>query len=127
MGSMPTLPLATLREALCRREAVLSDELERARAALRGRSQRVDAEVQDRKDLAGRRADDSVAAAEEQRDRVEWHAVRSALQRLDEGRYGDCEDCGAPIGAARLVAQPAAMRCIGCQVALERGARASPA
>ncbi len=126
MGSMPTLPLVALREALHERERVLRDELDRALGATLSRSQRIDDEVQDRKDLAGRRVDDTLAAAEEQRDLAELRAVAAALQRLDEGRYGDCEDCGAPIGAARLVAQPAATRCIDCQAALERGDRATP-
>lgn len=126
MGSMPTLPLAALREALHEREAVLRGELDRALGATLCRSQRLDDAVQDRKDLAGRRVDDTLAAAEEQRDRAELRAVAAALQRLDEGRYGDCEDCGAPIGTARLVVQPAATRCIDCQSALERGGRAAP-
>jgi DnaK suppressor protein len=36
---------------------------------------------------------------------------------------GVCEDCGGEIGAARRAANPAAVRCIGCQIRHERGAR----
>lgn len=38
-----------------------------------------------------------------------------ALRRLDDKDFGLCIDCGAAIPAARLVANPAAVRCIACQ------------
>jgi RNA polymerase-binding transcription factor DksA len=38
-------------------------------------------------------------------------AVERALGRLDEGTYGTCEVCGAPIGADRLAAEPATRTC----------------
>jgi len=37
-----------------------------------------------------------------------------AINRLDEGGYGICESCGAPIGAERLAARPAAKTCVSC-------------
>ncbi|WP_285630807.1 TraR/DksA family transcriptional regulator [Actinoallomurus iriomotensis] len=37
-----------------------------------------------------------------------------ALRRLDEGAYGRCEVCGAPIAAERLAARPTALTCIAC-------------
>lgn len=40
--------------------------------------------------------------------------IDAAMARLAEGSYGRCEDCGRPIGAARLAARPVATRCIGC-------------
>lgn len=39
----------------------------------------------------------------------------AALQRLDEGTYGLCEDCLQPINEKRLEAVPFAIRCIDCQ------------
>ncbi len=41
--------------------------------------------------------------------------VEAALQRLDEGTYGLCEDCRQPINEERLKARPFARRCIDCQ------------
>jgi RNA polymerase-binding transcription factor DksA len=38
--------------------------------------------------------------------------VDAAIQRLEAGNYGICEECGKPIGAARLEAMPAARFCI---------------
>lgn len=34
--------------------------------------------------------------------------IDEALQRIDEGEYGFCEDTGEPIGIARLLARPTA-------------------
>lgn len=45
----------------------------------------------------------------------ERNQLDEALRRLDEGTYGICEDCEAPISPARLRAMPFARRCIECQ------------
>lgn len=42
------------------------------------------------------------------------HDVEDALAKLDAGTYGQCEDCGSTIAAARLEAVPAARYCITC-------------
>jgi DnaK suppressor protein len=49
--------------------------------------------------------------------------VERALERLDEGVYGQCERCGQPIPFERLEALPYATRCITCQAAVERARR----
>ena len=38
--------------------------------------------------------------------------VEIAMQRLEEGTYGTCIDCGKEIPAARLEAIPEALRCV---------------
>ena len=43
-----------------------------------------------------------------------------ALERMDEGTYGACEDCGHPIGKARLRALPQARLCRACKSLEER-------
>jgi RNA polymerase-binding transcription factor len=45
--------------------------------------------------------------------------VVSALQKLDEGSYGDCERCGEAIADKRLEALSFARYCIDCQRAVE--------
>lgn len=42
-------------------------------------------------------------------------ALEDAAKRLDAPDFGECEDCGAKIPAARLVANPVATRCVACQ------------
>lgn len=41
--------------------------------------------------------------------------IDAGLARLAAGTYGRCEDCGGPIGRARLEAIPEATRCVTCQ------------
>jgi DnaK suppressor protein len=38
-----------------------------------------------------------------------------ALERLDDGGYGTCEDCGVTISQKRLEAIPWALYCVTCQ------------
>ena len=45
--------------------------------------------------------------------------VNEALLRLEDGRYGDCYDCGDEISEARLRALPFAVRCRDCEEARE--------
>ena len=40
--------------------------------------------------------------------------VELALTRLDDGTYGRCETCGAPIDDAELAAQPLVLECRAC-------------
>jgi DnaK suppressor protein len=47
--------------------------------------------------------------------------MERALVKLDEGTYGICDACGAPIAPARLRAMPDSVLCVEC-AALERGA-----
>jgi DnaK suppressor protein len=58
--------------------------------------------------------------AELLRDLNELREVEAALQRVEDGSYGTCIDCGKDIDVARLHAQPSARRCIACQAAHER-------
>lgn len=43
-----------------------------------------------------------------------------ALQRLDEGTYGWCEGCSAPIPVERLAIFPSATACVSCKQNKER-------
>ena len=45
-----------------------------------------------------------------------------ALQRLDEGTYGFCEGCSAPIPVERLAIFPSATTCVACKQMKERRA-----
>ncbi len=40
--------------------------------------------------------------------------IEHALERLDAGTYGSCEECGAAIPFERLEAIPAARFCVAC-------------
>ena len=44
----------------------------------------------------------------------EVQQIRSALKRIDSGKYGVCAVCGQSISAARLAAVPTAVTCVQC-------------
>ncbi len=41
--------------------------------------------------------------------------VRQALERIENGTYGICEQCGEEISIKRLEARPVAAKCIDCK------------
>lgn len=40
--------------------------------------------------------------------------IQAAIERIAEGSYGRCEECGVKIPQARLEAIPYAALCVGC-------------
>ncbi|MCL6648184.1 MAG: TraR/DksA family transcriptional regulator, partial [Chloroflexi bacterium] len=44
----------------------------------------------------------------------------AALDRLRDGEYGTCVECGEPIAPARLRAMPEVLTCVRCQDRIER-------
>ena len=63
---------------------------------------------------------DALDLAHALRDDAEFRRIEAALQRIDNGSYGSCADCGEPIEEHRLAAEPTALRCVGCQDRFER-------
>jgi len=114
-------PVAALR-------GLLTFQLKELRADLRAAQQRTASmlagdrarEVEDSKDEAFGRQESEIADATIDRLLGEMADCERALERLAQGRYGDCVDCGEPIPTPRLMAQPAAERCAQCQRASER-------
>ena len=49
--------------------------------------------------------------------------LSNALDRLDEGEYGTCVECGEAIAPARLRVMPEVETCVRCQENLERYGR----
>lgn len=54
------------------------------------------------------------------RDREKLELIDEALERIEEGTYGICEDCGAKIAEGRIKVMPFARYCITCQSRIER-------
>jgi len=52
------------------------------------------------------------ALADQARDQLV--RIDAAIARLGSDSFGTCENCGQPIGQARLAARPAATTCINC-------------
>jgi DnaK suppressor protein len=49
--------------------------------------------------------------------------VEVALAKIEDGSFGECEECGEQIGVARLMARPVAQLCIDCKTAQENQER----
>ena len=54
------------------------------------------------------------------RERKLLSKIRYALERMQNGDYGVCESCGAPITYGRLMARPVATLCIDCKTEAEQ-------
>jgi DnaK suppressor protein len=55
-----------------------------------------------------------------ERERKLLTKIRHALDRMNNGEYGVCESCGAPITYGRLMARPVATLCIDCKTEAEQ-------
>jgi DnaK suppressor protein len=55
-----------------------------------------------------------------ERDRHMLEKIEAALDRLKDGSYGECDDCGEAIGAKRLELRPTTTLCISCKEAEEK-------
>jgi RNA polymerase-binding transcription factor DksA len=103
-----------LRRRLADRAQVLLDEIS---AGLRGGALALDPREPEPDDNEA-----AVTAASADRDAVELAGIEAALERMREGTYGLCADCGVALPWARLDARPEAFRCLDCEAAGERGA-----
>lgn len=50
--------------------------------------------------------------------------IKQALERLDEGTYGLCEECGEHIPEKRLEARPVTTQCVECKDDHEKRSKA---
>ena len=66
------------------------------------------------------RENDEVLNALEIEGREQIAQLQEALDRIDQGVYGICENCSKPINEARLEGLPQATRCIDCARAAEQ-------
>lgn len=62
--------------------------------------------------------DQEMSLASNSREMLEQN--QHALRLLEQGKYGYCENCGQPIGKARLQAFPRATMCVACKQRSER-------
>jgi RNA polymerase-binding transcription factor DksA len=53
--------------------------------------------------------------------RRELADIEAALARIQDGRYGNCLNCGGPMGLQRIRALPEARYCVACSGTLQHG------
>ena len=54
-----------------------------------------------------------------EQERSQLGKVEEALQKLEDGRYGECEECGESIPGKRLEIVPFAKLCVVCKSKME--------
>ena len=115
-------------EELAEQRAVLGAELSRIEEEVASLQSALSDVLRDGGDGAGDDQADTGAKAFERDQEMTLLAnardmlfqTRHALDRIDAGTYGTCENCGGPIGKARLQAFPRATLCVACKQRQER-------
>lgn len=102
------------------------DMLNSRRAELLGEAERTVIGMVDGKenfpepaDRAALESDRNATLRIRDRERKLINKIEEALQRIEEGAYGICEECGDEIGVERLRARPVTTLCIQCKAEQE--------
>jgi RNA polymerase-binding transcription factor DksA len=114
MFAMHTLTdenLRSIRAGLLAREAELRDRMRRVQDDLR---REVTPLPLDAPDAAIVLENDEILHAVDETARGEIKQIERALERLEAGTYGLCEECGTRIEAERLRVVPYAVHCSHC-------------
>jgi DnaK suppressor protein len=74
----------------------------------------------DPNDRASQESDRTFELRIRDRERRLLAKIREALERIDDGTFGICEECGEEISEARLRARPVTTLCIDCKMEEER-------
>ena len=115
MPNVTDKQLQKLKQGLLERQRVLVGEVkdQRSQAAADGNEDAMGG-VGDAGDESVVRMMTDLHLQEAGRDMEELNNIEASLQRIEDGSYGECEECGNEIGYARLEVQPTATRCIQC-------------
>jgi len=74
-----------------------------------------DGQVQDPGDQALTATMESLRMSLQDAEVEEYRGIAKALERIKDGGYGLCVDCGNSISEKRLQSFPGTMRCLACQ------------
>lgn len=111
-------PWQPYEDALRSKQQELLDSYERDKAA--GNAQPDDG-IQDLADKAASAYSKELNFSLSDGERNSLKLVEEALDRVREGTYGSCTNCGNTIGEKRLQAIPWTAYCIDCQELVEKG------
>jgi DnaK suppressor protein len=80
-------------------------------------------EGRDTYDIASDERDREINLLLGDRERKKLQLIEDALQRIETGEYGECEECGGEIVSGRLDAMPFTRLCVTCQDEHEQAQR----
>ena len=106
--------LQELRSALVRERESLRQSIERLGESERALGASQADETGEQADLATDLVDEEIDLALESAARKKLAEVDAALQRIANGTYGICANCGKPISIDRLRAVPWTTLCLDC-------------
>lgn len=109
----------TLRQSLEARAAELVELIAEQRHSVEDTGE-MEAGGADRGEESNHEFEVTLALSQAEQESRELEAVQHALQALESGEYGFCESCSESIPVLRLLANPAATRCVTCQELAER-------
>ena len=119
---MTTLDVDHFRELLVKREAVAAalENSRRTPARWRTKPESLPGSADQHLRTRPRKPSSEIGSTLEEHDERLLVAIDAALQRIENGTYGKCVNCGAPIPEERLEAMPWATLCIDCKRKEER-------
>ena len=106
-----------LKKALLQARSVILKELSPAGSRLAENPVEVEADVIDQ---SANDLERTIHLVLRERGRSKLKAIDEALERIEDGTFGFCEDCGERIPAGRLEAMPFATTCRDCKSIQER-------
>ena len=106
--------LEKIREELLARKIVLEEELDRL-----SKEPASDNQSQDDGDQAVSSTLETLRNSIQNAEYDEFTRIEGALQAIEQGTYGICQDCDQEISEKRLKYNPNAQRCLACQEAAE--------
>lgn len=118
MQRMDKRKAKTYRDKLMVRREGLVGQVQAAEAYTRERDSEA---TQDPADMAANAYTKELLVSMSANDRQLLDSIDAALERIEEGKYGKCVNCGQPIQEKRLEAVPWARLCLRCQDLNERG------
>ena len=108
--SNPKQNLGAVKKLLIKRKRELEEKL-----ALMAKEKFSDNQVQDPGDQAISSTMELLRTSFQSTEIKEYNRIVRALEKIEDGSYGTCVDCGNPVSEKRLKSFPNAERCLICQ------------
>lgn len=77
-------------------------------------------EMYDEADLTSSELESSMKMRLKNREALFLKKINESLKRIEEGSFGECQECGDEIELRRLEARPTATHCVNCKEQQER-------
>jgi len=108
--------LVKIKQELEQRKLEIEQELQRLSS-----EQMVDGQTQDDGDQVVSITMEALRNSLQDTEYQEYSNILSAIESIDKGTYGICQECNQKISENRLKYNPNARRCITCQEKIETG------